>query len=136
MALKKLRAKDRFESEIRGFLEDFPAEIIESVIQILKERRIIEDTRTTINLVERNSGKRSIGQEKLCAELLERGAPEETIHTALRSSSANEGENILDVLSAKFLPERFERAKAARYLFSRGFKEDDIESALDRFFQV
>ena len=40
-----------------------------------------------------------------------------------------------DALAAKFSPEDNSRAKAARFLYGRGFSEDAIEGALDRFFQ-
>ncbi len=133
LALKKIGTKDRFESEVHAFLADFPSDTSERVIEFLKERRIINDTRTIQNLLERYSGKRSIGIEKLRAELLERGAPEETIEAVLIQHAHGESQRLSDVLSAKFKPSD-SRAKAGRFLFSRGFSEDAIESALDRFF--
>ena len=136
LALRKLKTRDRFESEIRLFLVEFPTESVERVIRFLKERRIIDDTKTTFSLVERYSGRRSIGLEKLRAELVERGAPEETIDVALGNSAVGEGDKMLEALSAKFSPGDGARAKAARFLFSRGFPEEEIESALDRFFRT
>lgn len=136
IALRKLKTNDRFESEIRLFLGDFPADSIESVILFLKERRIIDDTRTTLSLVGRYSGRRSVGLEKLRAELLKRGASEETIEMALEGSLDGESDKMLEALSAKFSPGDNARAKAARFLYSRGFPEDEIESVLDRFFQT
>ena len=135
LALRRLKVKDRFESEVRSFLADFPTDSIERVIRFLKERRIIDDTKTTLSLIERYSGKRAIGLEKLRAELLERGAPEETISSLLSDHSEGERERMLTALTAKFSPGDDARAKAARFLFSRGFTEDEIEPALDRFFQ-
>ncbi|MDR3691359.1 MAG: regulatory protein RecX [Fimbriimonas sp.] len=133
-ALRKLKSGDRFESEIRAFLSDFSSEAVDDVITYLKGRRIIDDTRTIQNLVERYSGKRSIGTEKLRAELLERGAPEEIVDTVMASRIASESSKMLEVLSAKFTP-AVSRAKAARFLYSRGFPDEEIESVLDRFFQ-
>ena len=135
LALKKIGSKDRFESEVQAFLSDFPNDTSERVIAFLKDRRIINDTRTIQTLLERYSGKRSIGIEKLRAELLERGAPEETVEAVLVQFAEGESQRMLDALSAKFKPSD-SRAKAGRFLFSRGFSEDEIESALDRFFDL
>jgi len=136
VALHKLKSKDRFELEIRTFLAEFPAHIVDRVITFLKERRIIDDRKTTLSLVERYSGKRSVGLEKLRAELLERGAPEDTIDAIAGEVLGDERQRMLDALSAKFSPSDGLRAKAARFLFSRGFPEEEIESVLDRFFQA
>ncbi len=134
-ALRKLKAKDRFEAEVRTFLAEFPADEVERVIQCLKGRRIIDDSKTTLNLIERYSGKRSIGLERLKAELLERGAPEEIVNAAIGGISSDERQKMLEALSAKLSPTD-SRAKAARFLFSRGFPEEEIEGVLDHFFQV
>jgi SOS response regulatory protein OraA/RecX len=136
LALKKLKLKDRFESEIRLFLTEYPSPVVDRAISFLKERRIIDDRKTTINLVESYSGKRSIGSEKLRAELQERGAPEETIEAVFCELLSEERERMLDALTAKYSPETCSRAKAARLLYSRGFPEEEIESVLDRFFQA
>ncbi len=133
IALKKLRLKDRYEAEVRAFLNEFAPETVECVIRFLKDRRIIDDSKTTQTLIERNSGKRSVGIEKLRAELLERGAPEETIDAILGSDLSSESQRMLDALSARFSPD-VSRAKAARFLYSRGFPEESIEGVLDRFF--
>jgi len=133
LALKKIRLQDRYEAEVRGFLNEFDPEAVECVIRFLKDRRIIDDSKTTQNLIDRNSGKRSVGLERLRAELLERGAPEETIDAILGSEPDGESQRMLEALSAKFSPD-VSRAKAARFLYSRGFPEESIESVLDRFF--
>ncbi len=136
LALRKLKTKDRFESEVRLFLAEYPTQAVDHVITFLKERRIIDDTKTTIHLIERYSGKRAIGLEKLRAELLERGAPEETISVVLGEFLDEERQRMQDALTAKFSPEHSTRAQAARFLYSRGFDEEEIEGALDRFFQA
>jgi len=136
IALKKLRTKDRFEAEVRLFLTEFPTDVVDRVISFLKDRKIIDDRKTIINLVERYSGKRAIGLEKLRAELTERGAPEETIFAATGSLLEGERQRMLDALTAKFSPTDDVRAKAARFLYSRGFAEEEIEAVLDRFFQA
>jgi len=64
---------------------------------------------------------------------MERGAPEETIDAVLGASNSDERLKMLEALSAKFTPAD-SRVKAARFLFSRGFPDEEIESVLDRFF--
>ncbi len=134
VALKKLRTKDQFEDEIRRFLSDFDAKTIEVVIGFLKERRIIDDSKTITNLIERQSGKRLVGKEKLRADLLQRGAPEEMVDAVLGEQVASESQRALELLAAKFTP-MDPRARVARFLYSRGFSEEDIEGALDCFFR-
>jgi SOS response regulatory protein OraA/RecX len=135
LALKKLRSQARFESEIRKFLAEFPEDVTERVIRFLQERRILDDSKTTQSLIDRYSGRRSVGIERIRAELTQRGAPEEMIEAALASIQADEGEGMLQALQAKFGTTVPARAKAARFLYARGFPEDEIESALDQFFQ-
>lgn len=134
LALKKIHSQERFEAEVRRFLAEFPNDTVERVIRFLKDRRIICDSRTTQNLIERSSGKRAVGIGKLRAELIERGAPEETVESVLGEYQSDERELMLQLVHKKYEPTD-SRAKVARFLFSRGFTEGDIEDVLDRFFQ-
>ncbi len=135
LALRKLRTADRFESEMRGFLADAGHDegVADEVVAHLKGRKILDDERTIKSLIERRSGRRSVGDEKLRAELLARGAPEEMVGEALAASEEGETERMQEALKGKFGPGD-SRAKGARFLSSRGFSEEAIESALDRFF--
>jgi len=134
LALRKLKTKDRYEAEVRSFLSEFDEDTVERVIRFLIDRRIIDDTKTTQNLTERNTGKRLVSLEKLRAELLERGAPEETLDAVIGQDFENKCSGMLYLLARKFSPTD-SRAKAARFLYSRGFSEEEIESVLDRFFK-
>ena len=134
LAVRKLKTKDRYEAEVRSFLSEFDEDTVERVIRFLIDRRIIDDTKTTQNLTERNTGKRLVSLEKLRAELLERGAPEETLDAVIGQDFENKCSGMLDLLARKFSPTD-SRAKAARFLYSRGFSEEEIESVLDRFFK-
>ena len=133
LALRKIHTKERFEAEVRRFLADFPDDTVERVIEFLKGRRIICDSRTTQNLIERSSGKRAVGIGKIRTELIERGAPEETVESVLNGHEFDEQAQMLQLLEKKYSPTD-SRPKAARFLFSRGFSEEEIESVLDRFF--
>jgi SOS response regulatory protein OraA/RecX len=86
------------------------------------------------NLVARWTGKRAAGAEKIRAELQKRGAPDELIEESLGAVTSEASHvSMLDALRAKFKPGD-DRARAARFLLSRGFAEDEIESPLDEFF--
>ncbi len=132
-----LRASDRFSSEIRRSLEakGFEAKDIEATLDHLIRRKLVDDRRTTLNLIERRSGRRSVGTEKLRSELMGRGAPEEIVDECLAGLPHDrQRQAMLEALSSKFKPDG-NRIKGARFLISRGFEEDEIEGALDEFFQ-
>jgi SOS response regulatory protein OraA/RecX len=133
-ALKLLRTRDRFTREIVDRLrtEGFQQEDVEYVVEHLCKKGILNDDNTTQKHIERNSGKRAVGTEKLRAELERLGAPEETIEANLAGIATDEPERALEALRAKY-KEGSDRAKAGRFLFSRGFQEEAIETALDRF---
>jgi SOS response regulatory protein OraA/RecX len=136
LALKKLSASDRFEAEIRSALGEHDSETVDRVIATLKQRRILDDARTARAIVDRRSGRRAIGPEKLRAEFLARGAPEEVVDECLSALSEDDRtERMRDALASKFTLAG-DRNKAARFLLSRGFGEDEIEGALDAFFQA
>jgi SOS response regulatory protein OraA/RecX len=101
-------------------------------VEHLRKKGILNDDNTIQRHIGRNSGKRAVGIEKLRAELERLGAPEETIEANLAGIAADEPERALNALRSKY-KERVDRAKAGRFLFGRGFQEEAIESALDRF---
>ncbi|HWA82711.1 MAG TPA: RecX family transcriptional regulator [Fimbriimonadaceae bacterium] len=132
-AFRFLKTRDRMESEVRAHLcgHAHDAKAIESVVKFLMERKLINDDKTTQSLIERNSGKRAVGIERLKAELERLGAPEESIERYL-AEGPNEGELALEALRAKYKT-KTSRAKAGRFLYGRGFSEEAVESALDAF---
>jgi len=137
LALAKLKSGDRFQKEIEDALlgAGISVPTTQDVVSYLLERRFVDDRRTTINAVERRSGRRAIGREKLRAELLRRGAPENLIDEALAANpETEEPESALALLRTKYRGDAAERMRAGRFLASRGFEEDAIESALERFF--
>jgi regulatory protein len=137
LALKRLRLSDKLEAELLKALVmgGFSTETATFVLSFLKDRKLISDRRTIENHIEKRSGRRSIGQEKIRAELLERGAPEELVEECLANADVgDEAGRAVQALRAKYAQE-VERGKAGRFLASRGFGEELIETALDRFFE-
>jgi regulatory protein len=133
-ALKFLGLRARFANEIRRHLETkgYDEDSIQYVLGFLIERRLVNDEATTKAVIERSSGKRAVGLRQLRAELERLGAPENVIAQHLAGIDVNEAERALDALKAKYKAGA-ERAKAGRFLYSRGFAEEVIESALDSF---
>ncbi|HVT14190.1 MAG TPA: RecX family transcriptional regulator [Fimbriimonadaceae bacterium] len=132
-AFRFLKARDRMETEVRAHLhgKGHDAEAIQSVVKFLIERKLLDDEKTIQSLIERNSGKRAVGIERLKAELERLGAPEESIERYL-AEGPNESDLALKALRAKYKAET-SRAKAGRFLYGRGFSEEAVESALDAF---
>ena len=137
LALKKLKASDKLESELCQALETygFSPQTVTAVLSFLKDRKLVNDRRTIENHIERRAGRRSFGIEKIRAELLQRGAPEEIVEDCLASSAKmDELDGALEALRARFR-NGADRAKAGRFLMGRGFAEELVEQALDRFFE-
>ena len=132
-----MKARDRFEKEVLEQLiaKGHGSEAIAAVISHLVRRKLIDDRRTTQNLVERMAGRRAAGVDKIRAELTRRGAPEEIIEERIGEITPEDRRRaILDALSAKFKSSD-DRVRGARFLLGRGFDEDEIEDPLDEFFQ-
>ena len=131
-ALQFLESRDRFASQVRQKLEaeGHSEEIVAFVIGHLRQKGILNDNRTAQAIVERNSGRRAKGSESLRSEMERAGAPAEVIEIQLASMS--EIERAMVALRAKY-KSGADRGKAGRFLFSRGFGEEAVESALDAF---
>jgi len=134
VALKFLIRQSRFVQEVRAHLvgKGYDQASVENVVQFLIERKLVNDEKTTQNLIERNAGKRAVGIDKLKAELERLGAPAETVEANLAAIQQSEPERALGALRAKY-KEGADRAKAGRFLYGRGFSEDATEVALDTF---
>lgn len=132
--LEYLRARARLAAEVRARLisKGFDEEDVEAVMHTLVARRLIDDRRTIEEVVERSAGKRARGRQALGADLEERGAPRELVAQALASAPDSEAERAEQALRAHFaIPS--ERGKMGRFLMARGFEEEAVEVALDRY---
>lgn len=133
LALEFLRVRERFEAEIRAHLASKGVDVgVDETLAHLRQRKLVDDRRLIQNLIERNSGKRTVGIEKLRAELTRRGAPEAEVDSQI--ANLGEQNECIDALLDKKLRPGDNRAKAGRFLFSRGFSEEAIEDALNRRF--
>jgi len=135
-ALERLRRSDALASEVQTSLErnGFEAAVVERVLVLLRERRLIDDTKTINSLVASKTGKRAAGIEKMRLELRQRGAPEELIDTRLAEvTPESQSAEMRALLVARCKPTD-SRAKGARLLLSRGFDEDAVREAINEFF--
>jgi SOS response regulatory protein OraA/RecX len=134
--LERLSRSETLEAELRGSLtrNGFLPETVEKVLAVLRDRRLINDTKTINNLVEQRTGKRAMGIEKMRFDLVAKGAPEDLVEQRLAVvTPESQRKGMLTLLKAKCKPGDA-RAKGSRLLLSRGFEEDAIGTVLDEFF--
>jgi SOS response regulatory protein OraA/RecX len=134
-ALRRLKNVERTEAELRKALAGkHDADEVDAAIAWLSARKLLSESRAVEATVRpRSSGKRAEGDQKLRERLERRGVASEAVEAAL-ADAPSEADRMHDALAAKFRPEDGQRAKAGRFLLSRGFEEEAVESALDRFF--
>ena len=132
LALKKLKTCDRFERELRPFLTAAEPEIIDQVIERLRSHGILNEQRIVDSVIGASYGRSGVGRDKMSSWLLERGAPSDAVEAALAELPV-EVSRAVDLLQSR---PPGPRAKLGRFLFSRGFDEDTVESALNQFFEA
>lgn len=126
IALEAIRRKDRFELEIERMLEERGFEP-GPVLTYLKARGFVNDAKIAASEVERLARRRGLGKERIRQELVERGAPEHLVEAALPDS---EESGAIEALQKRF-SWRPDRAKAMRFLMSRGFDEETAAAAFE-----
>jgi SOS response regulatory protein OraA/RecX len=105
-------------------LEVSPA-LIDSTIRRLQELRYLDDRRLALAAGER-AAQRGHGSDYVRAQLTMKGIPENLIDESIAATFQDEAQLARQVLTRRFpkVPQRAgERAKAARFLFQRGFPE-------------
>jgi len=132
LALRRIETSDRFESEVRDALRRYSPDIVDRVVAYLHEKRFLNDSRTLDQAVERNAGRRALGDALLKERLVRRGADEAMVEARL-AETGSEAERIDALLAAKYQPHD-DPARAGRFLYGRGFSEDAIREALERYF--
>ena len=132
LALKKLKSCDRFERELRPFLGDADPEIIDQVMARLRSQGILNERSMVDSVIGASYGRSSVGREKMSSWLLERGAPPEAVQAAL-AELPEEVSRAIDLLQTR---PAGPRGKLGRFLMSRGFDEETVESALNQFLEA
>lgn len=135
-ALKFLQRRDYLSNELKSRLESkgYPEDLVDKVLQLLLDRHIIDDQKTIQQTIERASGRRPIGRNKLVNELVGRGLPEEIAENISFNRTEQEEVDVMVNLLHKKGRERADRTRYGRFLLARGFELEQVEIALDRFF--
>ena len=134
-ALSLLSRREHSRHEIQEKLERrFSAEAAAHAVAELTEAGLISDRRFTRAYLSQTENK--FGREKLRQNLLARGVSETDIDHALSEIDEDECRRAGAVLAAKFgdtpLTAEKSRARAGRFLHTRGFLMEDIECAVER----
>lgn len=138
-ALHFLGYRARSEAEVRARLkrDEWHEEVIERVIERLREQGFLDDQRFAEMWVEDRSNFRPRGARALRQELRQKGVDKETIETALPDEE-RESENAVSALrkllrskerSWAKLEERKQREKAIQALMRRGFQFSTAKAA-------
>jgi len=138
LAMKRIAQRDRLSFELSRELEakGYGEAEVGEVLEFLTSRRLVDDEKTIQSLIERRTGRRAAGKEKIRAELQKLGVPDEKIEPFLSSvGDDDELERMNQALNSRSWSSK-DRVRAARFLVSRGFSEDLLDTALDRFFVV
>ena len=131
-ALKMLKRQDLTIQEVKTRLEcKFESSLVNQTILFLTENRLLDDLRYARNVIERNEGRRAIGDQALKDKLESRGVPAKVIHDLMLDCDQDELNRALILIESKFSGSN-SPGRVARFLFSRGFSEDTIETILER----
>ncbi len=131
-ALKMLKRQDLTIQEVKTRLEcNFDPGQVHQTIFFLTENRLLDDLRYARNAIERNEGKRAIGDQALRDKLESRGVPVEVIHDLMTEGDQDELNRALILVESKFSGSN-SPGRVARFLSSRGFSDDTIETIMER----
>ncbi|MFQ3588283.1 MAG: RecX family transcriptional regulator [Fimbriimonadaceae bacterium] len=134
-ALRLLRASDKFSAEVRDALlgRGHSEDVVADVLSFLNERRILDDTQTCEHAVSRMAERLGRGKERIRAELMARGAPEEIVEQALARLTDEVESRAMQRILHRSLRGSGDRQKAWRLLASRGYDAESIAAAVDRY---
>ncbi len=144
-----LGRRDRSEKEIRDYLrqlsfkrklkekEELTEVVIESLIDRLKARDLINDLRFATNWVESRRKNKLKGQQAIKAELFQKGIDKQTIEQVLQNSTGGEEQLAEQALQKKMrlwinLPPLQFKQKALEFLVRRGFSYDLARDVVDK----
>ena len=123
--VKKLKAK-------------YVDEVIDEVINKLKEYGYIDDTEFSRMWIEERKRLKPAGKRKIAQELRAKGVDKQTVEDALQQFIPDDLDAAAEIVQKKinraggFPEDRRELQKLYRYLLYRGFDYDTIRQALDR----
>lgn len=130
VSLKSLAAFEKFSAEISALLErkGFDEPVRTQVLGHLTRKKLLDDRRCA-ELAARRLFEKGSGREKILRTLEARGCVPEVIEEVLAAIEPAPG-HALETLRKKF-PNGVHKEKAARFLYSRGFSQEEIEVAIE-----
>lgn len=131
-ALRMLKRQDLTIQEVRTRLEcKFGPNKVDETILFLTNNRLLDDLRYARNAIERNEGRRAVGDQALRDKLEARGVPADVIGELMNEADQDELSRAIVLVDAKFSGSE-SPGRVARFLASRGFSDDTIETILER----
>jgi len=135
----KSRLEDDKMDVLSSATESEIEESIKKVLNRLKELRYLDDTRFATDFIENRTAFRPRGKFLLKRELERKGVHPDLAERVLESQDIDEVALAQEALKKKLktiqrdLPQK-QKAKAMRFLSSRGFKIDAIYKVIDRWY--
>ncbi len=136
LGLAALAKRDQPEHKIRAQLikAGFESETIDSVIERLQSKRILNDERFAHAHVRARVAK-GIGVERIRLELQQLGVDTEVILLATSAPAQDASELAFEALQRRVQKSPpLNRARAMRFLSGRGFSDDEVEHAVSLVF--
>lgn len=131
---------DMSEKKLKGkLLKSFELDVVDAVIELLIEKRYLDDEALSIRMAEAYQRSKLYGKAKIRSELFVKGFSAENISNALNELDESiYEESILTLLEKKCADkavlEDFEaKKKLSAYFFRLGFSYDEIVNAMERF---
>lgn len=134
-ALYYLKASDKTEKEVRRKLREslYPEELIDYALDFLRSYDFVNDSRYAENFAEEKKGRAS--KREILQKLRLKGIPREEIERIADGISDEDEYDICRRTLEKYtrgrdLKDPKERARAWRYLISKGYSHEAIEQAM------
>lgn len=116
--------------------EIIPDDLLEQVLDWCQESGWLNDERFTERFIQSRSRK-GLGSQRVRLELAQKGIDRESIDLAMEETEVDWAARAAQMAERKFghpLPTEWkEKAKVLRYLQSKGFKSEDIQSVFRNF---
>ncbi len=129
-ALRMLKRQDLTVLELTSRLEcNFEPDLVADTVEFLTTNRLLDDLRYARNAIERNEGRRAVGDQALRDKLESRGVPDQVISELMSEVDHDELARAQVLVSAKFSGSQ-SPGRIARFLASRGFSDETVESIL------
>lgn len=136
-AEKYLSYKSRTEKEIKDKLssEEYPKDIIDKVIELMKKYNYIDDEIYCLNFAKEKFRLKGYGKKRILYELVQKGIPSKTAESVINEINFDEDKKAAELLYKKtkgnYNFDFKQKQKLSNYLIRRGFSFDTIKNAFE-----